>query len=68
MLKTVYDAEGKPHTVEGVDAREYLASGTYFSSPPEAAPAAPPEPPPPPPPEPPAPAPVAKAPTSFAKK
>lgn len=27
---TVYDIEGKPHTVESVDAREYVASGNYF--------------------------------------
>lgn len=27
---TVYDSEGKPHTVESVDAREYVASGNYF--------------------------------------
>lgn len=34
MLKTVYDAKGTPYTVEGVDAREYLATGEYYASPP----------------------------------
>jgi hypothetical protein len=44
VTHTVYDAAGKPHTVEPVDAREYVASGHYFREPPEAqkvAPAAP---------------------------
>lgn len=36
MLKTVYDAAGVAHAVEGVDAREYIASGTYFAEPPQA--------------------------------
>lgn len=27
---TVYDKNGKASTVEGVDAREYVASGEYF--------------------------------------
>ncbi len=38
MMQTVYDAEGKAHTVEPVDAREYLASGHYFEEAPAAAP------------------------------
>lgn len=39
MMQTVYDKEGKPHTVEAVDAREYLRSGHYTSQCVEAAPA-----------------------------
>ncbi|MBK7822921.1 MAG: hypothetical protein IPJ61_18630 [Tessaracoccus sp.] len=34
MLRTVYDAEGREHTVEAIDAREYLATGLYFAEPP----------------------------------
>jgi hypothetical protein len=26
---TVYDKEGKPHEVDSVDAKEYVASGSY---------------------------------------
>lgn len=29
-LQTVYDADGKAHNIEPVDAREYIASGAYF--------------------------------------
>jgi len=36
MKRTVYDAEGKAHEVEAVDALEYIASGSYFSAPPQA--------------------------------
>lgn len=32
-MRTVYDLQGNPHTVENVDAREYLATGRYFKSP-----------------------------------
>lgn len=36
-LKTVYDADGKPFSVEPVDAREYVKSGAYSYTPPEEA-------------------------------
>jgi hypothetical protein len=36
-MQTVYDAEGKPYTIEPVDAREWLRSGYYFATPPGAA-------------------------------
>jgi hypothetical protein len=35
MMMTVYDPSGKAHTIEAVDAREYLKSGHYTSEPPE---------------------------------
>ena len=35
VRQTVYDAEGTAFTVRAVDAREYLASGRYFTAPPE---------------------------------
>jgi hypothetical protein len=35
MMMTVYDPSGKAHTIEAVDAREYLKSGHYTSKPPE---------------------------------
>lgn len=39
-LITVYDKDNKPHTIETVDAREYIATGDYSSEPwPVAAPA-----------------------------
>ena len=31
-MRTVYDLQGNPHTVENVDAREFLATGRYFNS------------------------------------
>lgn len=34
-MKTIYDAEGVAKTVEPVDAREHIATGQWFSSPPE---------------------------------
>jgi len=34
VMHTVYDTQGNAHTVEPVDAREYVASGSYFSEPP----------------------------------
>jgi hypothetical protein len=37
ILHTVYDAAGNAHKVEPVDAREYLAMGSYFSKPPKVA-------------------------------
>lgn len=33
MMQTVYDPQGAPHTVESVDAREYLKSGYYTQEP-----------------------------------
>jgi hypothetical protein len=35
MMMTVYDPSGKAHTIEAVDAREYLKSGHYTSEAPE---------------------------------
>ena len=32
MMQTVYDRDGNAHTVDSVDAREYIAMGGYFSS------------------------------------
>jgi hypothetical protein len=32
MLKTIYDAEGKEYTMEGVDAREHLETGRWFAA------------------------------------
>ena len=32
---TIYDADGNPKEVESVDAREHLATGQWFESPPE---------------------------------
>lgn len=34
-MQTVYDAAGVAHTVEPVDAKEYIRSGSYFREPPE---------------------------------
>lgn len=34
-MMTVFDPNGVAHTVEAVDAREYLKSGHYTSEPPE---------------------------------
>lgn len=33
---TCYDPQGVPHTVEAVDAREYIKSGHYTAEPPRA--------------------------------
>jgi len=35
---TVYDAQGNPHSVDPVDAREYVASGSYTMQNPKADP------------------------------
>jgi hypothetical protein len=32
---TLYDKDGNPKAMDGVDAREHLATGRWFSSPPE---------------------------------
>lgn len=34
-METVYDAAGNAYQVESVDAREYVASGSYFRELPE---------------------------------
>ena len=34
MFKKVYDAEGKEYEVDAVDAKEYIATGRYTTSPP----------------------------------
>lgn len=31
MKQTVYDAQGNSYTLDSVDAREYLATGRYFT-------------------------------------
>lgn len=31
MKQTVYDARGNSYTLDSVDAREYLATGRYFT-------------------------------------
>lgn len=31
MKQTVYDAQGNSYTLDAVDAREYLATGRYFT-------------------------------------
>ena len=36
-MRTIYDADGNPKTLESVDAREYIASGQWFADPPGAA-------------------------------
>lgn len=33
-MKTVYDEEGNPFTVDPVDAREYVETGRFFVEPP----------------------------------
>lgn len=35
MKQTVYDAQGNSYTLDSVDAREYLATGRYFTDAPE---------------------------------
>jgi len=34
-MRTVYDEKGESFTVDSVDAREYLATGRFFSEPPQ---------------------------------
>lgn len=34
-MQTVYDAQGNSFTVDAVDAREYLATGRFFTEKPE---------------------------------
>lgn len=36
-MRTIYDADGNPKTLESVDAREYIATGQWFADPPGAA-------------------------------
>lgn len=35
MKQIVYDAQGNSYTLDSVDAREYLATGRYFTDVPE---------------------------------
>ncbi len=41
IMQTVYDADGNATVIEPVDAREYVASGSYTYEAPEVAPDAP---------------------------
>lgn len=34
-MVTIYDEDGNPKEVESVDAREHIATGRWFGSPPE---------------------------------
>lgn len=36
MMQTIYDKDGKPKTVESVDAREHIETGEWFAVPPKA--------------------------------
>ena len=36
-MQTIYDKNGTPKTVEGVDAREHIATGEWFAEVPQAA-------------------------------
>ena len=37
-MVTIYDEDGNPKEVESVDAREHIATGRWFGSPPESPP------------------------------